>query len=367
MRHGIRALAGNLARGLAIAVVGTSMVSLGSPFAGDATFGSVHEARADEAASPPASPGAGAACVLSGTAPVKRDAKLHSAATGGEVIGKFTGALLPMKMNDIPSATAGRAKLVTSAGGPNLRVEGWVSPTAVPLFTKRDVTVVPGHIWIAKGQRVQLQKSSPNKLFVALTVAGSRKQVVKASDACGGFALSPVPSPAQEVEGRARGYMMKRSDIELYDKPRGDVIFSLQMIEGAGLLFWSTKSKAGYINVKARGDLSIDAWAKWGDLEALRPGEMMDRLIPAVRKITGAKLGMEDAPPIVKATEALKLRAKRDAAAPSIGAVEVGAEVYVMETIAGWTNVLPRHLGITPPDGGGFWIPAGEAPKVDGN
>jgi len=364
----VRALARNLARGSAIAVVGTSMVLLTSAFANRESPGSSHEARADEAPSPPAPAGAGAACILEGTAPVQRDAKLHSAAAGGEVIGKFTGALLPMKMSELPAAPgSGRAKLHTSSGGPNLRIEGWVAPTAVPMFTKRDVAVVPGHIWIAKGQRVELQKSSPNKLFVSLSIAGSRKQKVKASDSCGAFALAPVPSPAQEVEGRARGYMMKRSDIELYDRPGGDVVFSLQMIEGAGLLFWSTKSKSGYVNVKARGDLSIDAWAKWGDLEALRPGEMMDRLIPAVRKITGAKLAMEDPPPIVKATEALTLRAKRDAAASSIGAIEVGAEVYVMETIAGWTNVLPRHLGITPPDGGGFWIPAGEAPKVDGD
>lgn len=361
MRQRIRPLAGNVARACAVALVGGSTWWLASLSGGEPP-----EARADEAASPPAPAGAGAACVLEGTAPVKRDTQLHSAATGGEVIGKFTGALLPMKMNEIPAATTGRARLVTSSGGPSLRIEGWVSPTAVPTYTKRDVAVVPGHIWVAKGQRVALKKSTPNKLFVSLNVAGSRSQVVQVSDSCDAFALSPTPSPAQEVEGNARGYMMKRSDIDLYDRPGGDIIFSMQMIEGAGLLFWSTKSKAGFVNVKARGDLVIDAWAKWGDLDALRKGEMMDRLIPAVRKITGAKLGIDDPPPIVKATEALAVRAKRDAAAKPIGAVEVGAEVYMMETIAGWTNVLPRHLGITPPDGGGFWVPAVEAPKADG-
>ena len=46
-----------------------------------------------------------------------------------------------------------------------------------------------------------------------------------------------------------------------------------------------------------------------------------------------------------------------------LGVLEAGAEVYMMETIAGWTNLLPVSLGVTPPDEGGFWIPAAEAPK----
>ncbi len=31
-----------------------------------------------------------------------------------------------------------------------------------------------------------------------------------------------------------------------------------------------------------------------------------------------------------------------------------------METLLGWTNVLPKNLGLTPDDDGGFWVPSGE-------
>jgi len=40
----------------------------------------------------------------------------------------------------------------------------------------------------------------------------------------------------------------------------------------------------------------------------------------------------------------------------------LGAEVYVLETITGWSNILPKSLALTPPDDGGFWIPSSEVP-----
>ena len=45
------------------------------------------------------------------------------------------------------------------------------------------------------------------------------------------------------------------------------------------------------------------------------------------------------------------------------GREEGHAEVYVMETMAGWVNVLPKNLALMPPEDGGFWIPSAEVPK----
>jgi hypothetical protein len=40
-----------------------------------------------------------------------------------------------------------------------------------------------------------------------------------------------------------------------------------------------------------------------------------------------------------------------------IGAIEREGEVLVLETILGWSNVVPTSLAIMPPDsGGGFWV-----------
>jgi hypothetical protein len=64
----------------------------------------------------------------------------------------------------------------------------------------------------------------------------------------------------------------------------------------------------------------------------------------------------------VRATREIPIRARRDAKDKPIGQIEVGAEAYVLETIAGWTNVLPKGLNVVPPEGEGFWIPVTELP-----
>ena len=78
---------------------------------------------------------------------------------------------------------------------------------------------------------------------------------------------------------------------------------------------------------------------------------------------TGPKLAMDNPPRVAKAPKDIPIRAKRSEKDKPIGVLEAGAEVYVMETIAGWTNVLPKNLHVLPPEGGGFWIPASEVPK----
>jgi hypothetical protein len=238
-----------------------------------------------------------------------------------------------------------------------------MAPSELQVFTTRDLPVVASHVWISSAQRVKLASATADSVRVELVIAGSESQAVRASVPCDALSLQRgTPAPV-EIAGHARGYMMKRSSIDLHDAPNGDVIFTLKMMEGSAQLFWSTESKAGFVHVTSRGDITIDAWARWRDLEALKKGEMRDQYIPPSSAFAGAKLALEKPPPVVKATKEIPIRARRDDKEKPIGALEMGAEVYLMETIAGWTNLLPVSLGMTPPDDGGFWIPASEAPR----
>jgi hypothetical protein len=45
---------------------------------------------------------------------------------------------------------------------------------------------------------------------------------------------------------------------------------------------------------------------------------------------------------------------------PPIGYIEAGGEMYVMETVVGWSSVLPRALNLLPPGDHSFWVPAYE-------
>jgi hypothetical protein len=141
------------------------------------------------------------------------------------------------------------------------------------------------------------------------------------------------------------------------------VIFTLKVMEGASQLFWSTESRAGFVHVKGRGNLTLDAWARATSLEPLKKGEMMDQFIPPTSAVTGAQLALDKPPRIVQATREIPVRAHREDKEKPIGAIEVGAEVYLMETLSGWVNVLPKNLGLMPGDDAGFWIPAADAPK----
>ena len=267
-----------------------------------------------------------------------------------------------MALGDFPAdPTAGRARVGTSLGSGAFRLDGWVAPAAIAVFTTRDVAVQPGHVWIADAQRVRLVSASSGGLGVEVTVAGSGGQAVRATAPCDALALQPGAPTAMEVPGNGRGYVSRGTLVDLFDEPSSTgAPFTLQVMEGASQLFWSTETRAGFVHVKARGNLAIDAWAKASHLEPLKKGEMVDWFLPPTTAFAGAQLALDKPPRVFQATRSIPVRAHRDDKETPIGAIEAGAEVYVMETLLGWTNVLPKHLGLTPEGDGGFWVPSSE-------
>jgi hypothetical protein len=217
-------------------------------------------------------------------------------------------------------------------------------------------------VWISDAQRVKLVQAAAGTLGVEVTVAGSG-QAVRATVPCDALALQHGTPSAMEVPGNGRGYLGKGPGVELFDEPGGNALITLKVTEGTPQLFWSTESRAGFVHVKARHDLTLDAWARASSLEPLKKGEMMDQFIPPTTAVAGAQLALDKPPRLAQAKGEIVLRAHREEKEKPIGAIEAGAEFYVMETLLGWVNVLPKNLGLTPADDGGFWIPASEASK----
>lgn len=323
------------------------------------------EARADDVkpAAPAAAGVTGPGCVLKGTFPGPKGALIFDAPQAGRPVAGFSGGPEPMSLADFPAdPTTGRARISTTLGTGSLRIDGWLPASAVAVFTGRDVPVHAGHVWISDAQRVKLVQASSGSLVVELAVPGTGGQTVRASAPCDALVLQQGTPSAMEVPGNGRGYLGKGA-VELFDEPGGTAIFTLKVTESTQQLFWSTESRAGFVHVKARGALTLDAWARVGSLEPLKKGEMMDQFIPPTTAVAGAQLMLDKPPRVLQAARDIPLRAHRDDKEKPIGAIEAGAEVYVMETLLGWINVLPKNLGLTPADDGGFWIPVGEAPK----
>lgn len=305
-----------------------------------------------------------ATCVIKGTHPVTKGTQLFDAPTAGRVIANFIGNYVPMQLSDIPpDPVNSRSKLVTSNGGGSIRLEGFVATSAIPVYTTRDIPVMAGNVWITSAQKASLVAATASSVTIEMSVAGSRNQRVRGTTTCDALALqrgTPVPI---EVPGNGRGYLTKESTVDIYNQPNGDVVFSLMMLEGSSQLFWSTETRAGFVHVRSRADLAIDGWVRWSELDPLKKGEMMDQYIPPQTAVAGGQLAMDKPPRIATATKEIVIRARRDERERPIGVVEPGAEFYVMETVAGWTNVLPKALHILPPDDGGFWVISSEVPK----
>jgi hypothetical protein len=309
-------------------------------------------ASASSAPAAPASPSF--ACEVKGTPLMAKGATLWANAQASSLLGTFAGQ--PIGMMTSSFSAAGRVKVRTSGG---VRIDGFVEGKELPLFTAGDVAVVPGHVWIATGQRVSFTATGAG-LSIEAPPTGPVAQGLRASSPCSSLSLDKRARPAWDVPGFGRGYLPKRESLELRDQPGGAIIQTLHLSQPSAMLLWSTETRDGYVHVEYHEDLVLDAWIAEGDLNALKVGETMDRLAPPSTVTGSARLALAGQPLIVRAQKEVPLRLSTKAEAQPIGFIEAGGEVYVTETMLGWSAVLPRGLNFLPPDGHSFWVPASE-------
>jgi hypothetical protein len=231
------------------------------------------------------------------------------------------------------------------------------------VYSARDIPIATGHVWIASAQKLKISGAQLGFVTVEMPIFGTNGQVARVTTPCDALALqrgTPIPV---EVPGNGRGFLAKPQDIDVLDGPAGNVVFTLRMNTADVKIFWSTETNGNFVHGKLRADLAIDAWLKWSDLSALPKGEMFDQYIPPETSVAGSKLLMDPPPRLAVAPRDIPVRFRRDEKERPIGVIEAGAELFVMETVAGWTNVLPTKMYLLPGNDGSFWIPASETPR----
>ena len=308
------------------------------------------------AAAAPPSPLPG--CSLRGTIPMGKSVEVFDAAVGGNVVARFTGARTPLYVSELPAdPKASRTLVATSTGGGDatVRINGWTLAAAIPVFAERDIAAGP-HVAIAKGTRVELLRTAADGLEVQLTIAGTSGQTVRTKAACDALALAPPP--ASEGSG-TRQWISKGGSIDLYDQPSGNVVFSLRLDGESVQAFWSTEQRGAFVRVESRSDVVLRGWVRVSDLQPVKPGEVRGKYVPP-QAPAGSVVRLPEDPPVARVLREASVHADAERAAKVIGAVEPGAEVYVLSTIAGYVSVLPKNLGIMAPERKGFWIAASE-------
>ncbi len=297
-------------------------------------------------------------CKVSGLAPFAKGVQIFDAATGGKVIATFSGVLTPATMTEIPLGdVVERVRISTSQGTAGFRIDGWVAPKDVPLYSSRPLPVIGESVAIADQQVLRFVGASAQGVRVEHVIAGTRDQVLATTVPCDALALGPVATtPPPQVGKPYRMKVKVSSQLDLYSSPGGPLVFTMNMMDGVTLLLWNLETQRGYYHVRSVTDVIIDAWVKPRGLEPLRPGELTDPYETPLPK--GALIGLNDPQPqVVRARRDVPIRVDHEQEAQIVGAVETGAEVYLIANIEGWAHVMPKALTVKAPEGGGFWVP----------
>ena len=273
------------------------------------------------------------------------------------MVARFSGAPTPLLVSDFPLDARGRVRVETGTGAGGFRIRGFLSVNDLPLFTASDVAVVADHIWIAAGRSVSFVASAPGRLRIEKRTVQPLSQAFSAWASCNALALAGSPNVGWSAPGNARGYVLKKQSLDVFEKPAGSLLLSLTRAHDSdGVLFFSNEQRTDWVNVEYHGDVIIQAWARSQDLVALPPGEAIDQLQPRSTQRSPARLAIQGEPRIVKPVREVPLRAAaREADAP-IGVVEPGAETYVLDVVAGWASVMPKALNVVPGPEGQFWV-----------
>jgi hypothetical protein len=275
----------------------------------------------------------------------------------GRTIARFSGAETTVTVSGFSLKTAAKARVETGNGRGGFRVKGFVETSALPLFTKQEVTVTKNHLRIGKDREVRVVGTNGLELRIERVSSPPAKVTLAAFTPCSTLKLTPGTPPGWSPPGSARGYALRQDALELFSAPQGTSVGTLFKTPGAGaLLFFSTEQSGNMVHVEYHADIVVDAWARASDLSALPPGETMDQLASIPPQRSAPRLALPNNPRVVRAVRDVPVRGSAKDGAPVVGVIEPDAEAYVIDIMAGWVSVMPKALDVVPPDGGAFWV-----------
>ena len=304
---------------------------------------------------------ASAGCRVQGSAAPRANAPIEDAQ--GRLVARFSGAPTVLVADSFPAKPGGRVRVTTGTGRGSFRVEGFTPIREIPLYSTSPIAVSPGHVWIAPGRSLSFLGSARNSIRVEKRVTVPFDQSFRAWAPCTAIAFSPPALAPFTPEGSVRGYVVRRSRLELLGDPRrpdARVVTLLSSSQAPPALFLGREQRGEWLRVEHQGELIIDAWARAGDLEALPRGETLDALLPETGLPISARLAVQGEPRVVRAAREVPFRARPADAEPPIGVIEPEAEAFVLDVVEGWVSVMPKALQVVPRPDGQFWVRAEE-------
>jgi hypothetical protein len=305
-------------------------------------------------------PSSAATCVLRGIAEPRVNANIED--SQGRVIARFSGAPTALLASDFPADAHGRVRIETGTGAGGFRIRGQLAIGDLPLYTTGNVAVVQNHVWIGARRSVSFIASAPGRLRIEKRLSQPFSQSFLAWAPCNAVSLAAAPPPGFSPEGNARGYLLKKSSLELFDQPATGSPISTLTRSGdvESVLFFSSERRGDFVSLSYHGEVLIEAWARARDLSALDPGETSDQLAQRGSTRSAPRLAVQGEPRVVKPARDVPLRAAAKESEATIGVVEPGAETFVLDVVAGWASVMPKAMNVLPGPDGQFWVKASD-------
>jgi hypothetical protein len=253
-------------------------------------------------------------------------------------------------------------KVSTGNGSGNLAVQAYVNLGDVVLYAKRQLPVVQGHVWIAQHADVTAADVSPGKVLVLRRETFPIAQEFRTWAPCDALGLDYAPTPGWDKPGNARGFLVEKPEIELFDSSSRErhAVWTLRRADfGSGILLFSDRRANGLAHVEFHAGIVFDGWVKSSDLKWLPAGETSDQYVPTP-PVRSSQLKVQGTPRVVKTDKSVVLRLAPKADATALGQVEPGTELYVTDIVAGFASVLPKAMNLAPAAGGQFWVDRAE-------
>lgn len=298
-------------------------------------------------------------CGQRGKVPFDKDVVLTDA--GGHKLARFSGGESAVTLLAPPSSEGAPVHIETGTGRGSFRINGFVKPSELLLYTSVRLPVVSGHVWLTAGTRVSLVGTSGGKVRLQKSLETPFQQQFGALGDCSALSFTSPGSASPPIPGAARVYLLKGEKLELFADmpPTGAAIFTLKrspLVDNVP--FFSTEQRGGFVHVGYLGEVEVDAWARASELTPLPRGETSD-LPPGSYTLTSPpELRLSPPPRVVHTTKELPLRLRAKDGEPPIGVIEADTDVFVMDTVAGWASVLPKSLHVLPAGEQSFWVKA---------
>jgi hypothetical protein len=306
-----------------------------------------------------------AACGQRGHVVFDKDTVLSD--TSGRNLARFSGGESAVTLLAPPADGSDKARIETGTGKGSFRIRGFVKAAELPTFANASIPVVSRHVWIRPGTRVVAAGVSSGldagKVKIEKQVTTPFNQRFHALADCSSLTFTPPPPSAFSTPGNARVFLMKVALLDLYGDatPQARIIFTVQRsAQSESVRFFSNEQRGGFVHIQYGGEVGIDAWAKAADLQALPRGETSDVPSASYTLSSPPQLQLDKAPRIVQTKREVPLRISAREAEGPVGVIEAETDVYVMDTVAGWANVLPKSLHVLPAGNNSFWAKAAD-------